>query len=375
MMKRKNKVKKLELRRQVVAKLVEIRREDLEQVCGAAERAATLTGRLQAFSRRQSLAPKLVDVNTVVSGLSDMLQRLLEEDVELALELCSGTCFVEGDAHQLEQVLVNLAINARDAMADGGHLAIRTRRMTLDPSQRERLGLPTEPSAVNEESAGSNNFVALEVEDSGCGMSEALKGHLFEPFFTTKEPDKGTGLGLSIVYSIVKQTGGAISVASQEGSGATFTIYLPATSLAHADSLPAPERSSESGDETLLVVEDEASVRTLLRRTLEGAGYKVVEARNGEDALRVAEALRIDALVTDVVMPQMGGIELTRRLRAERPTLPVLYLSGYAPDHSRNAAEAEDAPSGSFLAKPFSGPQLLSQIRRALDENDRTHDA
>ncbi len=330
---------------------------EVDQIRGAAERAAALTGQLLAFSRRQTLRPRVLDLNGVVGGLSKMLGRVLGEDIELITALDQNLPRVEADSSQLEQVLMNLAINARDAMPEGGRLMIATSVSELGEPQR---------TASPSSEVGSG--VRLTVTDTGLGMDEETLSRIFEPFFTTKEEGKGTGLGLSTVYGIVKQSGGTIRAESELGKGTAFKVYLPAASAAGEVPLPAPRAvTALHGSETILLVEDEPAVRALARQVLLQSGYTVLEAGRGSEALRLfeREKARIDLVVTDVVLAGMSGRELLERLRSLRLGLRALYLSGYTENMvvQRGASRSEVA----FLEKPFSPTALLRVVREVLD--------
>jgi PAS domain S-box-containing protein len=333
-------------------------RSDVEQIRQAGQRAAGLTRQLLAFSRRQVLQPKVLSLNSVIADTDGMLRRLLGADIVLDMSYDPGLWYVLADPGQIEQVLVNLVVNARDAMPQGGRLAVSTsnREFAADSANR--------PNGLR---AGS--YVAIEVSDTGAGIDPANHARIFEPFYTTKDPGKGTGLGLSTVYGIVQQSGGQITVESAPGRGATFTVYLPR----HIGGDPAPaskvdRRRLPGGTETLLLVEDEAAVRSSARRLLERQGYHVLEARHGADALRIAEesSRPIDLVVTDLVMPEMGGKELAERLRAHRPGLKVLFMSGYT--EKVITAGGVMPPNTGFVEKPFTVEQLMRRLREILDE-------
>src|SRR5438874_6971887 len=333
------------------------RREDVEEIKSAGLRAAELTRQLLAFSRRQVLAPKLLDMNAVVANMDKMLRRLIGEDVALATELAAELGPVSADPGQLEQVLLNLAVNARDAMPQGGRLTIATANVVL-----------TEEYAERHHRLPPGQYVLLAVSDTGVGMDEATQKHLFEPFFTTKEVGKGTGLGLATVYGIVKQSGGYIWVYSEAGHGTTVKIYLPRVPGVAESPVPAPEpQRVRGGDETVLLVEDAAPVRTLARRSLEARGYRVLEAADGPSALQLsARHLEgIDILVTDVVMPGMSGRELAERLAPERPSMKVLYTSGYTDDAM--VRQGVLSAGVAFLQKPFVPDTLARKVREVLD--------
>jgi PAS domain S-box-containing protein len=333
-------------------------RADVEQIRQAGQRAAGLTRQLLAFSRRQVLQPKVLSLNAVVEGTESMLRRLVGADIELELGSDAGLWYVLADPNQIEQVLVNLVVNARDAMPHGGRIIVRTANRNL------KADSPGRPNGVR-----PGSYVALEVCDSGVGIDPALHARIFEPFFTTKEPGKGTGLGLSTVYGIVQQSGGHVTVDSAPGRGSTFTVLLP-RHLGGEPTSPSKvdRRRLPGGTETLLLVEDEAAVRSSARRLLERQGYSVLEARHGADALRIVEesGRPIDLVVTDLVMPEMGGKELAERLRAHRPGLKVLFMSGYT--EKAFAAGGVMPPNTGFVEKPFTVEQLMRRLREILDE-------
>jgi two-component system cell cycle sensor histidine kinase/response regulator CckA len=333
------------------------RREDAEEIRHAGLRAAELTRQLLAFSRRQVLAPKVLDLNAVVANMDRMLRRLLGEDVELATSLDPAAGAVNADPGQLEQVLLNLAVNARDAMPGGGRLSIGTTRVTLLEEHVERRHrMP------------AGDYACLAVADSGVGMDETTQAHLFEPFFTTKEVGKGTGLGLATVYGIVKQSGGYIWVYSEAGHGTTVKVYLPRVlGVAEAPAPAAEPQPVRGGDETVLLVEDAAPVRTLARRSLEARGYRVLDAADGASALELSarHGGGIDILVTDVVMPGMSGRELAERLAPERPSMKVLYTSGYTDDAMVRQGVLNAGVA--FLQKPFVPDTLTRKVREVLD--------
>jgi len=328
---------------------------DVADIHQAAERAAALTRQLLTFSRRQPVERQVVDLNATLEQLRPLLERMLGEDVTLSYRLSDEAATVRGDAHQFEQVVVNLAANARDAMPDGGLLQIGTQVVHLDDVTARPLRLP-----------GAGEYVVILATDSGHGMDQRTRRRIFDPFFTTKDPGKGTGLGLSIVYSVVEQSEGSIEIDSTPGHGSRFQIWLPRVS-ASEDVEPAPvEPASHAGTECVLFVEDEPAVRRLGRRILERAGYRVIEANDGEAALSaLARADEpVHAVVTDVVMPRLGGAELARRLRAAHPALPILFVSGYPDDPGRRL----DLPRSEVLHKPYSADALLSRLRVLLDQ-------
>jgi signal transduction histidine kinase len=328
-------------------------RRDALEIQRAGERAAELTRQLLVFSRQQVLAPKILDLNDVLSNLGRMLGRMLGEDIELALLAAPLLGQVKADPGQIEQVVMNLVVNARDAMPGGGKLTIATSNVDLDDAYaRDHLGV--EPG----------RYVMLSVSDTGVGMDKATQARLFEPFFTTKGPGRGTGLGLSTVFGIVKQSHGSIWVYSEPGQGTTFKIYLPRVDAA-ADR-PLVVTTPAGGSETILLVEDEPQVRAVVRRTLERAGYAVVVAQDPHEAVRIAEAAGpIDLLLTDVVMPYMNGRELAERVRSRRPGVRVLFTSGYTDDAIlRHGVLDEGVP---FLQKPITPASLMRSVRETLD--------
>ncbi len=332
------------------------RRADVTEIKETVGRAAVLTQQLLAFSRKQVTKPMVLDLNQVVSTVEKMVRRLIGEDVQLRTHLAPDLVKIRADVGQVEQILLNLSVNSRDAMPKGGSLEIRTTNETVDAPRAAETGLPEGAYAV------------LLVRDTGCGMDKETLAHLFEPFFTTKTRGRGTGLGLSTVYGIVQQSNGHIRVESVEGEGTEFRMYFPP-----AVAVESPvEGSAEmeeflKGTETLLLVEDDRSVRTMAGRVLVQSGFRVVEAASGEEALQWLDQNRdpIDLLVTDVVMNGISGLELSKRVVAQRPGTRVLYLSGYMESDTRNSILAEVASS--FLGKPFRPRDLIQKIRETLD--------
>ena len=325
----------------------------LEQISKAGHRASHLTRQLLAFSRKRTPQPVSTDLNILVADMEKMLVRLIGEDVKLEVRSGLSLWRVKVDPGHIEQVVMNLTVNARDAMPQGGNLIIETANV--------ELGQPRTDNAVRP-------YVMLAVSDTGCGMDTATRARLFEPFFTTKDPGKGTGLGLTTVSGIVKESGGHIHVFSEPGMGTTFKIYLPRnaemTCSAHADSGIPPPRS---GSETLLLVEDDPEVRGLARTVLVSYGYTVLEANDGTEALQISEAHSgsIDLVVSDVVLPNLGGGRLAERLRARYPNLRVLFLSGYT-DEAILHHGIHDVES-SFMQKPFQPEMLACKVREVLD--------
>jgi PAS domain S-box-containing protein len=331
--------------------------KDLGEIVKAAKRAAGLTKQLLAFSRQQVLHAAPLDVNGLITDMTGMLGRLIGEHIEVTLNLAANLSLALADRGQLEQVLMNLVVNARDAMPDGGTVMIETKDAEL------------ENSVFHQEAIMSGTYVMIAVSDTGSGMTRETQRRLFEPFFTTKETGKGTGLGLSTTYGIVKQSKGYIWVYSELGRGTTFNVYLPRATQdvpAHAVSTVAAA-PVKSASETLLLVEDEAGVRHLSKRILDNAGYRVLEAANGDDAekLFAHHADSIDLVVTDVIMPGCGGPELLSRLQVHVPNLRVLYMSGYT---EQAAAQKAGIDRGlPFVQKPFTAAELVRHVREALD--------
>jgi PAS domain S-box-containing protein len=332
-------------------------RSSLHEIHRAGERAAALTRQLLAFSRKQVLQPRLLDLNTIVSEVEKLLRRLIGEDVKLVTRLDPALGSVRADPGQLEQVLMNLAVNARDAMPEGGTLTVETANTVLDAG-----------FAAGNPGARSGEYAALTVADTGIGMSDEVRNHAFEPFFTTKEQGKGTGLGLATAYGIVKQSDGYITVASEPGRGTTFRIYFPrATGAAAPSGLGERPALSPRGTETILLVEDESGVRRLSCTILEAQGYTVLEAASGDEALEIARshAGEIHLLATDVVMPGMSGRVLWDRLRVLRRDPRVLFMSGYTDDAIARHGVLE--PGIAFLQKPFTPFSLAQKVREVLD--------
>jgi PAS domain S-box-containing protein len=334
------------------------RREDLDEIIKAGERARDLTRRLLAFSRRQVLRPRVLDLNAVVHGMLGMLRPMMREDVALVTALAPDLRPVRADPGQIEQVLINLAANARDAMPSGGRMTIATANLDVDAAfARGRPGL----------AVGAH--VLLSVTDEGVGMDEGVRARIFEPFFTTKEAGQGTGLGLSTVLGIVEQSGGTVWVDSAPGCGATFRICLPATDEAPAAAHAPAKAEPNAGSETVLLCEDDAQVARLVRSILERQGYRVLQAHSGEDALALARAHggTIHALVTDVIMPGTSGRELAERLKETRPDVKVLFISGYTDDAIvRHGLVAVGA---AVLLKPFTDVEIGSRLRALIDQS------
>ncbi len=331
-----------------------------ESIIVAAERGADLTGQLLAFGRRQVLQPTVLDVNAVIADLHRLLRRLLPEDVEIVTDLEAELDPVRADRSLLEQVILNLAINAGDAMPGGGRLTLATRQVTDDSG-------PSDPALAME--GGSR--VHLSVEDTGTGIDEAIRDKIFEPFFTTKDPSRGTGLGLATVYSAVRQSGGRVELVSEVGVGSRFVVILPSVSGPTPSLEPAARfPATVSGSELILLVEDDSAVQDLLCAYLEGLGYATLAADDGVAGLEVVRQSerRVDLVVTDLVMPRMNGIELVRHLRSEQPGLKVLLMSGHAQDHERLEKEVLLGGDCVFLQKPFTTGTLGRTIRTLLDD-------
>jgi two-component system, cell cycle sensor histidine kinase and response regulator CckA len=329
----------------------------IAQIHKAGERSAGLTRQLLAFSRQQVLAPRVLDLNEVVADTDKMLRRLIGEDVRLTTTLASKLWLVRSDPGQIEQVLLNLAVNARDAMPRGGRLTIETQNVELDDAYRRAHA-----------DAGAGPHVLLSVTDTGSGMSRAVMARIFEPFFTTKEPGKGTGLGLATVYGIIKQSGGHLAVHSDVGLGTTFKVFLPRVEQAVGElTAQSAVVAPPHGTETVLLVEDEAGLRDLTRRVLVGCGYTVLEAADGNKAIRLAAKYHgaIHLLVTDVAMPEAGGRVVAEQVAALHPGVRVLFVSGYTDDAVIRHGVLREGVN--FLQKPFSLVSLAVKVREVLD--------
>jgi two-component system, cell cycle sensor histidine kinase and response regulator CckA len=332
-------------------------RSDVRAIADAGHRAASLTQRLLAFSRRAVLTPKVIDVNSVVRETEHILRRLIGEDILLTVALVPGGGLIKVDPGHLGQVLINLAVNARDALPAGGGLTIRTERVDLGAAV-----------TISGQDMPAGHYVRLVVSDTGHGMAPDVRSRIFEPFFTTKAVGKGTGLGLAVVHGFVKQSGGYIEVDSEEGKGSTFSISLPIIEESQVIAPALPADVGARGEETILLVEDEEAVRHLLARGLRNYGFTVMTASDGAEALRLVHDRRphIDLLATDVVMPNMSGRDLADRLRRERAGLKVLFMSGYTDDTllRHGVYEAREA----FLQKPFALQAFASKVREILDQ-------
>ncbi len=331
--------------------------EELEEISRAARQAAALTRQLLAFSRRQVLHPKVLDLNEIVAGMETMVQRIIGDDVSVGIRLTADLAPVEADRAQIERVILNLAANARDAMPAGGALTIETANVDVDEQQVRLHG--------DEGIAGPH--VVLAVSDTGIGMDDEVRKHLFEPFYTTKSAGAGTGLGLATVFGVVKQSGGGIYVYSEPGRGTTFKIYLPAAEVPAETEAFALEPEAAAGTETIMVVEDDDGVRDLVRLMLEANGYRVVTVENADEAARVCSErpARIDLLLTDIMMPEVNGAALAKRLGALAPSMRVLFMSGYSDEAIQRHGMLAD--HSAFLEKPFTERALTRKVREVLD--------
>jgi CheY-like chemotaxis protein len=329
--------------------------ESVQGIARAAERGGRLTSQLLAFSRRNVLQPRRLDLNEVLTNLSSLLHRTLGEDINYQFDYASDLPPIHADPGLLEQVIMNLAVNARDAMPRGGQLVISTSLANIDESHVERHPGEARPG----------RFTCLSITDTGCGMDHLTMSRIFEPFFTTKELGKGTGLGLSTVYGIVQQSEGGLFVYSEPGRGTTFKVYLP-----QVDEAPDVPRSldaaDQSGSETVLLVEDEPALRALTKRVLSSAGYTVIDAGNGDEALAALAAFEgpVDLMLTDVVMPGMNGRDLATRVIALRPAIKVLFASGYTDDAIFRHGVLDDGSR--FISKPYAPAELRRKVREAL---------
>jgi len=331
--------------------------ESVREISKSAQRAASLTQQLLAYSRKQVLRPEELDINRLVANVTRMLHRLIHENIQLNTVLDPRIGLVKADPAQLEQVIINLAINARDSMPEGGKLTIETHDLALDEGYCK-----LHPEVIPGE------YVMLAVTDTGCGIDEKNKKQIFEPFFTTKEPGKGTGLGLATVFGTVKQSSGYIYAYSEPGLGSTFKIYLPEVQMRKPKSRNRPKETTvQATDRTILLVEDDEPLRELVSQILEGTGYSVVSASNGEEALRLIDSpgyAEIDLLVTDVVMPGIGGKALAEQLQARLPDLKVLYMSGYPDEAVVHHGMLDEGIA--FLQKPFSAKIIIQKVQEIL---------
>jgi two-component system cell cycle sensor histidine kinase/response regulator CckA len=334
----------------------EARQADIVEIQKAGTRGAALTRQLLAFSRKQIIAPIRLDLNAVVTDMRVMLGRLIGEHVKVVVSLRRDLSLVTADRGQVEQIVMNLAVNARDAMPEGGTLTIETANVELD-EHYAKTHLTVKPGS----------YVGLTVTDTGTGMTPQVQARLFEPFFTTKDPGKGTGLGLATVYGIVTRSGGSVGVYSEVGRGTAFKVYFPPADAAEmVAEAPAPPVRPHGGTQTVLVVEDEAGLREMAKRLLQRHGYTVLAAADAGEAIRLFEGNRsIDVLLTDVVMPGASGPELTRQLIEQRPALRVIYMSGYTEEAIVQHGVIQ--PGIAFLNKPFTSEALAEKIREVLE--------
>ncbi len=330
-------------------------RVDLEEIKNAGQRAARLTRQLLAFSRQQPLEPRVLNLNDVIADMENMIRRLIGEDVELRALANADLWKIKADPGHIEQVIMNLVVNARDAMPRGGRLIIETQNVELDAAY-----------ALDHVGSVPGPHVMLVVSDTGIGMDKATQARIFEPFFTTKEKGKGTGLGLSTVFGIVKQSRGSIWVYSEPGRGTSFKIFLPRNEDAARPIPPMVQVATLRGSETVLLAEDEDQVRVVAREILQRSGYRVLEARSGEEALDIGETHEgaIDILLSDIVMPRMSGQDLARGLAPLRPAMKVLYMSGYTENAIVDSVVDEDVR---FVQKPLTPESLLHKVREVLD--------
>jgi two-component system cell cycle sensor histidine kinase/response regulator CckA len=345
----------------LLSSVTDAERTSVEQVLRASERAADLTGQLLTFSRRQEMQPKRLDVNHIVNGMSTMLRRLIGEHIELRLFLTPLLGAIHADPGQIDQVIMNLVVNAREAMANGGKLVIETSNVVLDQDRADfQLGLRP------------GTYVMIAVNDTGSGMSPETRARAFDPFFTTKEKGHGTGLGLSTVSGIVRQAGGAVGLYSEPGHGTSVKVFLPMVGeIGAVENHERQQLESRGHGEIILLVEDEEAVRRLVRATLERRGYGVLVASDGPEALQLDRtAERVDLVLTDLVMPQMSGIEVAHRVLEHRPGVRVLFMSGYT---DRTIQKTESLPEDAeVLQKPFTSANLAARVRRALDNGSQT---
>jgi two-component system cell cycle sensor histidine kinase/response regulator CckA len=333
-------------------------REDIKAISNAVKRAANLINQLLAFSRRQAMRLEVIDLNPVLQNLEKMLRRVIGEDVEFATRLAVNLGRIKADPGQIEQILLNLALNARDAMPSGGKLIIETVNLTLSETYSQSyIGLT------------AGHYVMISITDTGLGMTKEVKQRIFEPFFTTKEIGKGTGLGLSMVYGIVKQSGGHIEVDSEPGKGTTFRIYFPRVDEPMVEEKEQDTGGSSLGNETILLVEDEEDVRKLIARILREQGYKVLEASQGREVFSLCEGQGgpIHLMVTDMIMPEMNGMELAKQIKQIYPEMKVLYMSGYSPDKVATDCEKVEKEI-EFIQKPFTVDRLARKIREVLEK-------
>lgn len=335
------------------------RREDLNEIIKSSHRAFGLTRQLLAYARRQVISPEILDLNSIVSNMRELLSRLIGEDIQLILDLQPRIGAIHADRGYLEQIVINLVLNARDAMPQGGVVSIKTAHAQLSEETLQRRSLQLGPGA----------YVLLSISDNGCGMSSEVLNHIFEPFFTTKDKDSGTGLGLATVYGIVKQSGGDITVQSHPGAGTRMDIYIPRLNYEVKKPSEVPTPALQHGSGTILVVEDERVVRRVVTTLLRKSGYSVLEAGSGPEALELCEHHNgpIELLITDVVMPKMNGRILAERFAVKHPKAAVLYMSGYTEDVIATRGVLE--PGVSFVDKSAISAELTTKVRQVLEAN------
>jgi CheY-like chemotaxis protein len=317
---------------------------------------------LLSFSRKHAFSPQVLDLNSLVNRMSEMLLGLLREEMEFVINLAPDSCCVNADPGQIEQVIMNLVVNARDAMPKGGTLTLQTARVYANPLRPSRAGVP------------DGDYVMLAVSDTGVGMDPETQSRIFEPFFTTKSKDEGTGLGLAVVYNIVRGSGGQVRVNSEPGKGTTLQVYLPHVAAQPATPpIPHPGEPLRSGMETVLVAEDQPDLRWMICQFLQTLGYAVLEAKDGRDAVALAEQYKgnIDVVLTDVVMPHIRGSEVARRLATTRPDIKIIFMSGYTEGAFRPHAVEEYGPETTLLQKPFELDRLAAKIREVLEARTR----
>jgi two-component system, cell cycle sensor histidine kinase and response regulator CckA len=338
-------------------------RKSVETIVRTTESAAGLTRQLLSFSRKHVFSPQVLDLNSLVNQMSEMLLGVLRDEMEFVIKLEPDACCVSADPGQVEQVIMNLVVNARDAMPEGGKLTVETAHISPEAARASR------PSALPRA-----DYVMLAVTDTGVGMDRDTQSRMFEPFFTTKSKDEGTGLGLSVVYNIVRASGGYVRVSSEPGRGSTLQVFFPRVATPPQPQLvEAPAKTSRTGRETILVAEDQPDLRWMICQFLQELGYSVLEAKDGGNAVALAEQYKntIDVLLTDVVMPHIRGSEVARRLSASRPDLKVIFMSGYTEGEFGSVPGENLQPGTTLLQKPFELDSLARKIREALEARSR----
>jgi len=357
-------------------------RKSVETILRTTASAANLTRQLLSFSRKHVFSQEVLDLNSLVSRISEMLLGLLRDEMEFVVKLDPNAGCVSADPGQIEQVIMNLVVNARDAMPQGGKLTLETARMVADtarahrPSAEPAAAEPAaaEPAAAEPTALPPGDYVVLAVADTGIGMDAETQSRIFEPFFSTKRKEEGTGLGLSVVYNIVRASGGHVRVSSELGRGATLQIFFPrVAALAKPQPVAPPVKTARSGMETVLVAEDQPDLRWMICQFLQELGYSVLEAKDGGDAVALAEQYKgtIDVLLTDIVMPHMRGTEVARRLSASRPGMKVIFMSGYTEGEFGAAPGENRGPGTTLLQKPFELDALAGKLREVLEARSR----